>query len=307
MKILVTGGNGFVGSHLCESLLTEGFEVTSLDVKFDSNSDSFDCKKVRLDISNGPSLRDEIKNHDLVIHLAAISRVDDAQSDPERCFNVNVIGVLKIVEAIKNSNVKLIFSSSREVYGEPEKVPVKESDPKNPLTVYGTSKLSAEQLLRTYRKLYGLDYVTLRLANVFGSPKDLPQRVIPSFIEQATKGSPFNINGGNQVIDFTFIDDVVQGIKNVVKKIEVNEKDCFGKEYNFASASGISVKELAKLIKKIFNSNSELIFNEERTYDVQNFIGDYTKAKLAFSFEPKHSLSEGLEKYKKTRIFTSYS
>ncbi len=297
MKILVTGGNGFVGSHLCESLLTEGFEVTCLDVKFDSNSDSFDCKKVRLDISNGPSLRDEIKNHDLVIHLAAISRVDDAQSDPERCFNVNVIGVLKIVEAIKNSNVKLIFSSSREVYGEPENVPVKETDPKNPLTVYGTSKLSAEQLLRTYRKLFGLDYVTVRLANVFGSPRDLPQRVIPRFIEQATKGSPLTINGGNQVIDFTFIDDVIQGLKNIVKIIE-SGRNCFGQEYNFASSRGISVKELTKLIKKIFNSNSELDFKDERNYDVKNFIGDYTKAKSAFSFEPKYSLNEGLEKYK---------
>lgn len=298
MKILVTGGNGFIGSHLCEQLIKSGYDVTCLDIKFDSNTENLNCEKKIVDITTNDSV-DEIRNSDLVIHLAAISRVDDAQADPIRCFNTNVIGVLKIIEAMKNSKTKLIFSSSREVYGEPKKVPVKESDQKNPLTVYGSSKLAAEQLLKTYRKLYGLNYVTLRLANVYGSHRDLPQRVIPRFIDSTRKNSPFTINGGNQIIDFTFIDDVTDGITKLVEKISKNGLEFMGEDYNFATGHGTSVADLAKLIKKIFNSNSELSYRKERDYDVQNFVGDYSKAKSAFSFDPKHSLQEGLEAYKK--------
>lgn len=299
MKILVTGGNGFIGSHVCEQLIKSGYDVTSLDIKFDSNSKNLKCKKKIVDIAKNDSLVDEIKNSDMIIHLAAISRVDDAQADPIRCFKTNVIGVLKIIEAMRNTKSKLIFSSSREVYGEPKKVPVVESDEKNPLTVYGSSKLAAEQLLKTYRKLYGLDYVTLRLANVYGSPRDLPQRVIPRFIEQSRKGEPFTINGGKQVIDFTFIDDVVDGIEKVIKEISSEESEILGNDFNFSTGVGISVGDLAKLIKTTFDSKSELTFNEARNYDVQNFIGEYSKAQKAFSFEPRHSLKEGLMKYKK--------
>ena len=298
MKILVTGSNGFIGSHLCEQLIKSGYDVTSLDIKFDSNTENLNCEKKIVDITTNDSV-DEIRNSDLVIHLAAISRVDDAQADPIRCFNTNVIGVLKIIEAVKNSKTKLIFSSSREVYGEPKKVPVKESDQKNPLTVYGSSKLAAEQLLKTYRKLYGLNYVTLRLTNVYGSHRDLPQRVIPRFIDSTRKNSPFTINGGTQIIDFTFIDDVTDGITKLVEKISKNGLEFMGEDYNFSTGQGTSVADLAKLIKKIFNSNSELSYRKERDYDVQNFVGDYSKAKSAFSFDPIHSLQEGLEAYKK--------
>jgi len=119
MKILVTGGNGFIGSHLCEQLIKTGYDITSLDIKFDSNSKNLKCKKRIVDIAKNDSLVDEIRNSDIIIHLAAVSRVDDAQADPIRCFKTNVIGVLKIIEAMKNTKSKLIFSSSREVYGEP--------------------------------------------------------------------------------------------------------------------------------------------------------------------------------------------
>lgn len=299
MKILVTGGNGFIGSHLCESLINSNYDVKSLDLKFDSNSDFYKCEKIIADIATSDALVKIVKNVDLVIHLAAVSRVDDAQADPLKCYNSNVIGILKIIEALRNSKTKLIFGSSREVYGEPRKIPVKESDEKNPLTVYGSSKLSGEDLLKTYRKLYGLDYLIIRFANVFGSPRDLPQRVIPSFISQAHKELPLTINGGNQVIDFTFIDDVTDGVLKITKKIASDHCDFFGEDYNFASGVGTSVADLSKIIKKLFDSNSKLLFNKERDYDVKNFVGDYHKAKRAFSFEPKHSLVEGLEKYKK--------
>ena len=298
MKILVTGGNGFIASHLCESLVKSGYSVTSIDRNFDSNSKKLECEKIQADITKFDSLIEKIKNSDIVIHLAATSRVDPCQECPISCFEINVIVVLKIIEAMKGTKSKLIFASSREVYGEPKKIPVKESDEKNPLTVYGSSKLAAEQLLKTYRKLFDLNYVTIRFANVYGSPRDLPQRVIPRFIDLAKKGEPFTINGGNQIIDFTFIDDVVDGITNVVEKISSDKGDYMGEAYNFATGTGTSVRDLAKLIKEIFNSSSEMKFDNERNYDVQNFVGDFSKAKSIFSFEPKHNLEEGLEKYK---------
>ena len=299
MKILVTGGNGFIGSHLCESLINSGYDVKSLDLKFHSNSKYYNCEKIVADIVTSDILKNVIKNTDLVIHLAAVSRVDDAQRNPIKCYNSNVLGVLKILEALKKTKAKLIFGSSREVYGESKKLPVREDYDKNPITIYGSSKLAGEELLKIYKKIYGLDYIILRFANVFGSPRDIPQRVIPRFINLALQQEPLTINGGKQVIDFTFIDDVVEGIMKIVKRISTNEKDLFGNDYNLASGKGTSINDLSKIIKKIFNSNSKLIFNIERKYDVQNFIGDYSKAKSTFSYEPKHSLEEGLKIYKK--------
>ena len=299
MKILVTGGNGFIGSHLCEALINSGHKVTIVDLKKNKNTDNINCPKFITDICEKEMITQLVQDKDLIIHLAAVSRVDDAQINPIRCYNTNVTGTLNILEAIRNSNTKIIFSSSREVYGESKEMPVRETAKKKPITIYGSSKLAGEELLNIYRKIYDLNFIILRFANVFGSPHDIPQRVIPRFINLSLKEEPLIINGGNQVIDFTFIDDVVEGITEVVKRISSNGKEFFGEDYNLSSGKGTSVKDLSKIIKKIFNSNSELIFNEERKYDVQNFIGDYTKAKLAFSFEPKYSLSEGLEKYKK--------
>jgi len=301
MKVLVTGGNGFIGSHLCELLIEKDHEVTSLDINFDSKSKFLNCEKLTLDITKKDSLEKKIKDFDIIIHLAAVSRVDPAQGNLIKCYNVNVMGVLNIIEIIRNSKTKLIFASSREVYGEPDTIPVIESQPKKPITVYGSSKLAAEQILNIYRKLYDFNHIILRFANVYGSPRDLPQRVIPRFIDLALKGNPLTIIGGNQLIDFTFIDDLVDGISKVVDKISSDGKKIMGEDYNFASGVGTKVIEVAELIKEIFNSNSELTYNQERKYDVQNFIGDFSKAKSVFSYHPKHSLKEGLLKYK-TRL-----
>jgi len=142
MKILVTGGNGFIGSHLCEALINSGHQVTIVDLNKNKNTDNINCPKFITDICEKEMITQLVQDKDLIIHLAAVSRVDDAQINPIRCYNTNVIGTLNILEAIRNSNTKIIFSSSREVYGEPTKVPVFERDEKNPLTVYGSSKLA---------------------------------------------------------------------------------------------------------------------------------------------------------------------
>jgi len=299
MKILVTGGNGFIASHLCEALVNSGYEVTCFDKDFDSNTKNLECEKISGDIYNYELFSEKFSKSNIVIHLAAISRVDPCQEDPIGCYQTNVMAVLKIIKALKKSKTKLIFGSSREVYGEAKSIPVTETHQKNPLTVYGASKLAAEQLLKTYQKLFGLNFVTLRFANVYGSPRDLPQRVIPRFIDLAMKGTPLILNGGKQIIDFTFIDDVVDGIIKVIEGLASDRTDIIGQDYNFSTGVGTSVAELAKLIKKKFNSSSELTFKKERNYDVQNFVGSCDKAKKTFSFDPKHSLNEGLEIYKK--------
>ena len=300
LKILVTGGNGFIGSHLCEELLSEGYDTSILDIKFNENTNGVNCKKIQCDITNYKSLKEKIKDFDLIIHLAAISRIDDAESNPIRCYDVNVKGILHILEIIKNSKTKLIFISSREVYGEPKIFPVKEINEKNPLTVYGSSKLAAEQLLKVYEKLYSVKHVTLRLANIYGSQRDLPQRVIPKFIEMCKNNLPLTINGGNQVIDFTFIDDVIDGIIKLIKKIEGNS-EIAGKDYNFASGVGTSITDLAHIIKEIFQSKSDLIFYEQRNCDVQKYVGEFSKANKELGFLPKNTLKEGLLHYKKRK------
>ena len=153
-------------------------------------------------------------------------------------------------------------------------------------------------MLKVYEKLYSVKHVTLRLANIFGSERDLPQRVIPKFIDMCKNNMPLTINGGKQVIDFTFIDDVIDGIIKLIKKIDGNS-EISGKDYNFASGVGTSITDLAHMIKKIFQSKSKLIFYDQRNCDVQKYVGEFSKANKELGFYPKYSLNEGLSHYKK--------
>lgn len=299
MRILITGAGGFIGSHLAEFLVEKGYSVIGFDSQFERSQNSINLERIVGDLTQVDTLDDMIARSDIIVHLAAVSRVEDGQKEPERCFKVNVGGTTRILESLKKYSDKiLIFGSSREVYGEPETFPVTELHPTNPISVYGISKLTSEMLISLYSKLFGINYVILRFSNVYGSPRDLTERVIPKFAKLAARGLPLTVNGGNQILDFTFVDDVVQGITNLVYKISDGDESCVSQQYHLTSGKGISVLSLAQTIKNLFRSNSTIEVRKTRNFDVQKFIGDYTKARLAFSYEPRHSLTDGLEKYR---------
>jgi len=299
-NVLITGGNGFIGSHLAEKLLAKNIEVALFDTKFDRNAEKISCEKILGDILDYEKVAKAVVKKDVVVHLAAVSRVEWGQQDPEKCLRVNIVGTLNVLEALSKNNLKavMIFGSSREVYGEPQNSPVTEEHQKNPVSVYGVSKLTAEKLLAAYNYANDLKYVILRFSNVYGSEKDLPERVIPNFMRAASSGEPLIVYGGSQVLDFTFIDDVTDGATRVVEKAANGDETVINQAIQFTSGEGKSILELAEIIKKLYNSDSKIIVEKRRSFDVSNFIGSYEKAERLLEYRPKHSLADGLGIYK---------
>src|SRR5262249_42614365 len=152
LKVLVTGGNGFIGSHLAEKLTEQGDTVSLLDLRFNSNSEGLQCDRIRGDVRDYPTVRDAIDGKDAIFHFAAVSRVAWGQEDPLNCWLTNQLGTVNVLEACRkaSSQPMLFYASSREVYGEPVSFPVREDHPKNPKSVYGVTKLCAENACRSY-------------------------------------------------------------------------------------------------------------------------------------------------------------
>ncbi|TLZ91924.1 MAG: NAD-dependent epimerase/dehydratase family protein, partial [Methanobacteriota archaeon] len=174
-RVLITGGNGFIGSHLAERLVDRGDAVTLFDNHFDSNSRHLSCAKIRGDVRHYRTIREAVSRQDVVFHFAAVSRVAWGQTDPYNCWRTNQLGTVNVLEACRKaeSNPILFYASSREVYGEPRYLPVDEGHPKMPLSVYGMTKLCAERACSSYAdpSLSGhtIKPVIFRFSNVYGS------------------------------------------------------------------------------------------------------------------------------------------
>ena len=273
-RALITGGNGVIGSHLADALLAERCDVILYDIHFNWHT-AHASSKVLGDVVTCERLRELVGKVDVVLHLAAVSTVAEAQRDPMACLRVNVEGTLSVAQLSAELGKPFVYASSREVYGNPEDLPVREDSPKNPLSIYGTSKLAGELLLNNLRRTQNLKYLIIRLSNVFGSTRDIPTRVIPRFVRSALDGAPLTVFGGEQVLDFTFIDDVVQNVMGLLDRIDRIE----GEDYNLASGRGISVVDLAQTVRELTGSSSEVAKTSGRAFDVERFIGDATKAR----------------------------
>jgi UDP-glucose 4-epimerase len=231
-------------------------------------------------------INDGVRKADVVYHLAALSRVIPSIQNPELCFKNNVAGTEIIARLCAKYKKKLIFSSSREVYGDAEYIPVDEKHPLNPKNPYGASKVAGEKIIEAYSKCYGLDHVILRLGNVYGE-RDF-ERVIPLFIDKCLKGENLIVYGGNQVLDFVFISDVIDGLLKAVDMSNDNDK------FNVGSGVGVKIIELAKRIKGLINTNSQILIKKSRKGEVEEFIADINKIKNSLGWRPKPTLEEGL-------------
>lgn len=294
MSILITGGNGFIGSHLADKLIGEGEDVALLDKSFSSNTESISCRKLKKDVRSYGSVKDAVKNKDAIFHFAAVSRVVWGQERPLECMETNAIGTQNILEAMRkgNSEAILFLGSSREVYGEPVEIPVRETHQKNPISIYGISKMSAENLAMSYRRYFGLKTTIFRFSNVYGTTRDLKERVIPKFILRALKGEPLELYGGEQVLDFMYIEDTLNGILKAYRNSEKIE----GEDFHFVSGKGTSVGELAEKIVRFSKSDSKIIKKGGKNFDVRRFVGDFSKAKKVLGWAPKTGLEDGLKK-----------
>ncbi|MBA2852739.1 UDP-glucose 4-epimerase [Methanococcus maripaludis] len=290
MKILATGGAGFIGSHIVDILIENGHDVSILDNLSTGNEKNLNSKAkfIKGDILD--------KNLDLtgfecVIHEAAQINVRTSVEDPVFDANINVLGTINILEKIKEYGVKkIIFSSSGgAVYGEPEYLPVGEKHSVKPLSPYGLSKFCAEEYIKLYNRLYGIEYCILRYSNVYGKRQDPlgEAGVISIFIDKMKKGeTPIIYGDGNQTRDFVNVKDVA--------KANLMALDWKNDIVNIGSGKETSVNELFKIISSETGFNKDPIYENERDGEVYRIYIDYSKAKR-LGWIPEVELENGIK------------
>lgn len=285
-KILVTGSAGLIGSAVTQKLRNNGYEVIDCDIRFVNNPLSFFSEDIK-------PLLNECTG---IIHLAAIARVIHGEQYPKLCKEVNVSGTKKILEFYENLPHRpwFIYGSSREVYGNQDNLPVVESADFNPVNVYAKGKVEIENRVKKLCN-QGFNTVTLRFSNVYGGLLDHNDRVIPAFCINALKNNPIRIDGKECVFDFTYIEDVIEGILLTVEKMRDSQK--IELPIHFTGCRGCSLEELVKIILEITSSKSSIDYRPPRNFDVSRFYGDFSNAQKLLGWKPRHSLEEGIEKF----------
>ena len=296
MKLIVTGGAGFIGSHLTKYLIKKGHNVSVIDSlrrgsleNLKEMEDKIDFQKI--DILDYNAMKSVVKNTDGIFHQAALGSVPQSFKEPEEYRRVNAIGTENILKLAKEFGFKVVYASSSSVYGNQNKFPIKEDAAKKPLNPYGQSKLEAEQFAEKYSKL-GVKVIGLRYFNVFGIGQNPNYAgVIPKFIEQLIHHKPPIIYGdGNQLRNFTFVDDVVEA--NVLA-FESKTEHAF---INIATGVMTSVRQLAEIMINLSGLSIKPIYEKPREGDIEKSQADISLAKSLINWEPKTTLEEGLKK-----------
>ena len=298
-KVLVTGGAGFIGSHLVDRLINLGAKVIVLDNLVSGKIENIkhNLKKIKFikdDIRDSFALDKALDGVDLILHQAALRSVPKSTKDPEGYHDVNVNGTLKLFLKAKEKGIKkIVFASSSSVYGETDKFPEKEIDLVKPISPYAATKLICEHYAYVFYKLYNLNIISLRYFNVYGPRQSLDDEyavVIPKFINCLLKEeSPPIYGDGDQERDFTYIENVVDANILALTNNDVKEG-----VFNIANGKPHSVNELLKTLKKITKKDIEPIYLDPRPGDVRKTHADIKNAKRLLGYIPKISFYEGL-------------
>jgi len=294
----VTGGAGFIGSHLVEKLVDEGFETRVLDNFSSGNIENLERVKNDIELVNG-DVRDvdvvskTVNGVNKVIHLAALIDVNESLRKPQLYHDVNSTGTLTILNSARLSAKKFIFTSSAAVYGNPVSLPVKENHQLNPLSPYAASKLSAEKYCQAYSESFESKTTIFRLFNVYGPRQSQSNysAVATAFINKAKIGEPPIIFGdGEQTRDFIFVEDVVQLI---IRSIQSDASGVF----NVGTGSAISINQLAEIVQKTSNGGLlKPVYADPRPGEIIHSLADVSKMVETFKFSPEVSLEDGLRK-----------
>lgn len=325
MKVLVTGIAGFIGFHTSLRLLREGFEVYGVDninqyydtqLKYDrlkelgidkseSSIKLLECQSKKhknlrfkkLDIVNDYELEKlfKVENFDKVCHLAAQAGVRYSITHPRPYIDSNIIGFFNILECCRNFQVEnLIYASSSSVYGKNKKVPFAIEDRvDNPISLYAATKKSNELMAYTYNHLYGFGTIGLRFFTVYG-PWGRPDMAIYLFTDSIIKRKPIRIfNHGNLERDFTYVDDIVDGILKIIKRVNCRVNDL----YNIGNSKPIKIIDFVKEIENNLNINALVDFEEMQAGDVEKTWSDISRTKNDFDYYPKINIKEGIKFY----------
>ena len=278
MKAIITGGSGFIGSHLVRELQAQGHEVKVIDIKLDP----------KLDVRDLGTLKREFAGFDIVFHLAALPSVPYSIEHPEETHETNLTGTLNVLIAARDTSVKrVVFSSSAAIYGDQEVLPVKEDAEKKPMSPYALQKLESEEYLKLFSRVYNLETVSLRYFNVYGEgqdPSDPYASAIPKFLKLKQGGKPLTIIGdGEQTRDFVHVSDVVSA--NIAAA--ASEKVGKGESINIATGTSVSVNKVASII----GGPSEHL---PPRLEIKDSLADITLAKSLLGWEPKVGAEEGI-------------
>jgi nucleoside-diphosphate-sugar epimerase len=299
VKALVTGGAGFIGSHLATRLLTDGFSVRVLDNFATGRRENLvgildSIELVEGDIQSYERVHTAVRDCDYVFHEAALPSVPRSVQDPLTSNATNVIGTLNVLLASRDSGVRrVIFASSSSTYGPSPELPKEEALRAWPISPYAVAKLAGEGYCRSFSQVYGLDTVSLRYFNVFGPRQDpLSQyaAVVPNFITAALTGaSPVVFGDGEQTRDFTFIDNVIEA-----NLLAMEAQGVSGEVMNIACGDRVSLNSLIGEIASILGVEIAVTYADDRPGDIRDSLADITKARELLRYDPRVAFSEGI-------------
>lgn len=303
MKILITGSSGEIGTNLALKLLRERHKVFGIDIRENPWTDKFPT--IIQDLSQKFPVSDSAtgiggviypESIDLVVHLAANAKVHELVAHPDRAAD-NIIMTLNVLEFCRKRKLPIILASSREIYGDLRRDTTEESQTHILQTEspYSASKISGEAFLYAYSKCFGIPYLAFRFSNVYGRyDNDLErmERVIPLFISKVSRGEKVTVFGKEKILDFTYIDDCIEGIFRGILKL-ISGK-ITGETINIAYGQGRSLSELVEVICQTLNKKPVIEFKPTRIGEITRYVANISKARKLLGFKPRVNLKEGI-------------
>lgn len=277
MNVFVTGGAGFIGSHICRSLIEQGHSVTVFDNLSTGSVDNLpqEVQLVEADVRDLGDLQTAMIGHDAVIHLAAQALVTESVNNPQKTYDINIGGGYNVLTAMKELGVKkLVYSSTAAVYGQQDKMPITEDTDKHPINPYGATKLAIEHLAHAYHANYGLHVTVFRYFNPFGSGEhhDPETHAIPNFMKAVRDGKPIPLYwNGDQIRDFFYVKDLANAH---VKALGLSGYS----EYNLGSGKAIKVRDVVETLFEIAGKKSDMKDLGQRKGDPPELLADVSKA-----------------------------
>ena len=299
MQILVTGGGGFIGSHLVDLLLSVGHSVRVLDNFSTGNRTNLPVTHERLnileaDIRDSEAVEQVVTDCDAIVHLAAVASVQASVDDPVGTHEVNLVGTLNLLEAARRHGIKrFIFASSAAVYGNAQPLPVSENTPLAPLTPYAVDKLASEYYIDFYRRQHGLQPVVFRFFNIFGprqDPSSPYSGVISIFMERAIADQPITVFGdGEQSRDFVYVADLVTLLQQAVEA-----EQGIVEPMNVGNGQGTNLNQLLDYIRQFSEKTLKVSYTDSRSGDIRHSLADNGRLKQVFDYKSRYPVELGL-------------